>query len=196
MNKEKDREASETKLIAAVGALMEEVGFEKLGINQVAKRAGYSKNLIYRYFTSLDGLIYAYIKQNDFWSNINDIQPDVADIKGYLKGFFRRQIVEFRSNITLKRLMRWELSTDIDIIIEIRAQREKNGVRFMDMISQFAKIDKPQLQAISTLINAGITYLAMFEDNCQVYNGINIQSDKGWEQIANGIDALIDIAIK
>ena len=48
--KERDREQSEEKLIKAVGELIEEIGFEKLGINQVAKRAGFSKNLIYRYF--------------------------------------------------------------------------------------------------------------------------------------------------
>jgi AcrR family transcriptional regulator len=194
--KERDREASEAKLIDAIGELIEEVGFENLGINQAAKRAGYSKNLIYRYFESFDGLVYACMKKNDFWSNMPVVQPDISDIKGYLKGFYRRQIMEFRGNTALKRLRRWELSTDTDLVAEIRAQREKNGVRFMDMMSQFAKVDKKQLQAISALIDAGITYLAMFENNCQIYNGIDIQSDKGWEQIAEGIDLLIDIIIK
>ena len=45
-------------------------------------------------------------------------------------------------------------------------------------------------------MDAGISYLAMLEENCQMYNGIDIQSDKGWEQILKGIDALIDIMIK
>ncbi|MDR1864660.1 MAG: TetR/AcrR family transcriptional regulator, partial [Bacteroidales bacterium] len=93
--KERDREASEAKLIDAIGELIEEVGFEKLGINQAAKRAGCSKNLIYRYFESLDGLVYACMKKNDFWSNMPVVQPDITDIKGYLKGFYRRQIMEF-----------------------------------------------------------------------------------------------------
>ncbi len=55
MVKERDRQQSEEKLINAVGELIEEIGFENLGINQVAKKAGFSKNLIYRYFESLDG---------------------------------------------------------------------------------------------------------------------------------------------
>ncbi|MDU1892505.1 MAG: TetR/AcrR family transcriptional regulator [Dysgonomonas sp.] len=196
MSKERDREQSEEKLIKAVGELIEEVGFEGLGINQVAKHAGFSKNLIYRYFESLDGLIYAYMKKHDFWINTSVELPDVTNLKAYLKGLFRRQIADFRKNIAIKRLRRWELSTDKDFVVEIRAQREKNGVNFVEIISQFAKTDKKQIQSISALINAGITYLTIFEENCKMYNGIDIQSDKGWEQIAGGIDLLIDVMIK
>ncbi len=63
-------------------------------------------------------------------------------------------------------------------------------------MAAFAKVEKSQLQAIGTLIDAGIVYLAMFEDNCRMYNGIDIQSDRGWEQIAEGIDTLIDLLVK
>lgn len=196
MAKERDRQLSEEKLINSVGELIEEIGFENLGINLVAKKAGFSKNLIYRYFESLDGLIYAYMKKHDFWVNVLGEKPDTSNIKVYLKALFRRQISEFRGNTAIKRLRRWELSTNKEFIVELRAQREKNGVQFVDTISQFANINKEDLGAISALINAGITYLAMFEDNCQMYNGIDIQSNKGWEQIAKGIDLLIDTMIK
>lgn len=64
------------------------------------------------------------------------------------------------------------------------------------MIAGFARIDKEKIQAISALIDAGIAYLAIFEDNCQMYNGIDIQSKRGWKQIAAGIDLLIDTVIK
>lgn len=196
MVKERDRQQSEEKLINAIGVLIEETGFENLGINQVAKKAGFSKNLIYRYFESLDGLIYAYMKKHDFWINALDEKPDTSDIKAYLKVFYRREIAEYRGNTALKRLRRWELSTDKDFVVNIRAQRERNGVQFLNMMSQFAKVDKEQVQAISALIDAGVAHLAMFEDNCQMYNGIDIQSDQGWKQIAKGIDMLIDILIK
>ncbi|GAE85662.1 TetR/AcrR family transcriptional regulator [Bacteroides reticulotermitis] len=196
MSKERDREQSEDKLINAVGELIAEVGFEGLGVNQVAKHAGFSKNLIYRYFESLDGLIYAYMKKNDFWLNAPMEMPETADIRSYLKAFYRREIVEFRASIALKRLRRWELSTDKEFVVQLRAQREQKGVHFMHMMSQFAKADKAQIQAISALLDAGIVYLAIFEENCQMYNGIDIQSDEGWQQIAQGIDLLVDIMIK
>jgi AcrR family transcriptional regulator len=187
---------TEEKLINAVGELIVGEGFESLGVRKVAEQAGVNKTLIYRYFESLDGLIYAYMKKHDFWLNTSLEQPDVSDIKGYLKTFYRREITEYRDNTALKRLKRWELSSDKDFVVEIRAQRGKNGVYFMEMMSGFAKIDKEQLQAISALMDAGIVYLAMFAENCKMYNDIDIQSDKGWGQIAKGIDMLIDIMIK
>ncbi|MFC4675057.1 TetR/AcrR family transcriptional regulator [Dysgonomonas termitidis] len=193
---ERDRDMTEEKLIKAVGELIVKEGFESLGVRKVAEQAGVNKTLIYRYFKSLDGIIYAYMKKHDFWLNTPLKQPDVSDIKGYLKTFYRREIAEYRDNIALKRLKRWELSSDKDFVVEIRAQREKNGVQFMEMMSGFSKVDKEQLQAITALMDAGIAYLAMLEENCQMYNGIDIQSDDGWKQIAKGIDSLIDIITK
>ncbi|MDR2920311.1 MAG: TetR/AcrR family transcriptional regulator [Tannerella sp.] len=196
MVKERDREQSEEKLINAVGDLIQQVGFENVGINQVAKHAGFSKNLIYRYFGSLDGLIYAYMKKHDFWINTTIEIPDIHNLKEYLKGLFRRQILDHRSNVAYKRLRRWELSTNKDIVEEIRAQREKNGVQFIELMSKFTKIDKENVRAIATLINAGMTYLVILEEVCPIYNGIDIRSDEGWNQIAKGIDLLIDIMVK
>ena len=110
---ERDREKTEEKLIQAVGDLILEEGFESLGLRKVADRAGVNKTLIYRYFDSLDGLIYAYMKRHDFWINYNE-KPDISDIKVYLKALFRRQITEYRSDTSIKRVRRWELSTDKD----------------------------------------------------------------------------------
>ena len=58
----KNRQATEMTLIKAVNDIIEESGFEGLGINAVAAKAKVSKMLIYRYFNSLDGLIAAYIQ--------------------------------------------------------------------------------------------------------------------------------------
>ena len=66
----KNRQATEQLLLEAVNRLVEQDGFEGLGINAVAAQAGVSKMLIYRYFGSLNGLIAAYIRQYDFWINV------------------------------------------------------------------------------------------------------------------------------
>lgn len=193
---ERDREMTEDKLINAVGELIVEDGFESLGVRKVAERAGVNKTLIYRYFESLDGLIYAYMKKHDFWVNVKNEQPDTSDVRGYLKAFYRKEIAEYRGNTVLKRLRRCELSSEKDFIVAVRAQREKNGIQFFEMVSGFSRLDKEQLRSISALLDTGIAYLAMLEENCRMYNGIDIQSDKGWQQIAEGIDALIDIIMK
>lgn len=190
---EKNREITEKKLIDAIGELIEDKGFEKVGVNAVSEKAGVSKMLIYRYFGSLDKLIYEYVKRNDFWINVPMEFPDLPELKDYFKSMFRENIVQFRENIALKRLRRWELSSNHPIVVELRAQREANGVRIIEHISRVTGQPVDEVAAIASHINATITYLSLLEENCRMYNGIDIQSDEGWEQIARGIDILIDI---
>jgi len=66
---EKDRAATEKRLLDTIGKMIAERGFKKIGINAVSAQSGVSKVLIYRYFGSIEGLIIAYIRQYDFWIN-------------------------------------------------------------------------------------------------------------------------------
>jgi AcrR family transcriptional regulator len=47
---ERDREATEKRLLDTIGKMIAEDGFEKIGINAIATQSGVSKILIYRYF--------------------------------------------------------------------------------------------------------------------------------------------------
>ena len=172
--------------------LIKEKGFENLGVRSVAERAGVDKTLIYRYFDSLDGLMYACLKRHDFWSNVPVEVPD-SDIKGYTKELFRRQVIELRSNDILRRLLRWELSNDHHIVSELRRQREENGIRRIEMISAVTKIAFEDLAAISSIITGGICYLMMLEETVPYYNGIDIKNEDGWERLLKGIDNIIDL---
>ena len=124
----KNRQATEMTLITAVNDIIEESGFEGLGINAVAAKAKVSKMLIYRYFNSLDGLIAAYIQQNDYWTNFDEELPDQAHLAAFIKQIFKRQIMRLRENYTLKRLYRWELTTDNKFVKELRNKREEKGI--------------------------------------------------------------------
>ena len=56
---ERDREATEKRLLNTIGQMIAENGFEKIGINAVSAQSGVSKILIYRYFGSVEGLMTA-----------------------------------------------------------------------------------------------------------------------------------------
>ena len=66
---ERNREATEHRLLETIGAMIRENGFEKIGINAVATQSGVSKILVYRYFGSVEGLMAAYLRKHDFWLN-------------------------------------------------------------------------------------------------------------------------------
>ena len=189
----KNRQTTEMNLIKAVDELIEENGFEGLGINAVAAKAGVSKMLIYRYFNSLDGLIAAYIQQHDYWINFDEQLPDEEHIGEFIKEIFKRQIAMLRQSYTLRRLYRWDLTSNNIFIKELREKREAKGVWLVDAVSKLSKHPQKETAAMASILTAAISYLSLLEENCPVFNGINIQTEDGWKELEEGINILIDI---
>lgn len=189
----KNRHATEQTLIKAVNDIIEENGFEGLGINAIAAKAKVSKMLIYRYFGSLDGLIVAYIQQNDYWINFNEQLPDKEHIGEFIKQVYKRQIVELRKSYTMKRLYRWELSTDNKIVRELREKRENKGIMLVEAIGKLTQHPQRETAAIASIVSAAISYLALLEENCPIYNGLKLQEESGWKQLEEGINILVDL---
>nr|WP_129735453.1 TetR/AcrR family transcriptional regulator [Parabacteroides goldsteinii] len=188
----KNRELTELALLNAVNTLIEDEGFENLGVNAVATKAGVSKMLIYRYFDSLDGLIAAYIQKYDYWINLEPELPDTEHLGDFIKDLFRNQIRMLRSDYTLRRLYRWELSAKNKVIKELRERREAKGMWLVGAVSRLTNRPESEISIMATILSASISYLVLLEETCPVYNGIKLQSEDGWEQLENGLDKIID----
>lgn len=190
---ERDRKVTEQKLIDAVGSIIKEEGFARVKINGIAEKAGVSKILIYRYFGDLNGLIIAFMKQKDFWSSypLPDIKKE--ELSGFLKKMFRRQVRQMRADKEFKELYRWEISQKNDFTGVIQKPREENGLKIIAMVKKLTKSAHSEVAAIATILSAAITYLVLFEDFGNTYNGIDLRQDKGWNQILKCIDSLIDL---
>jgi len=192
-NKEKDRENTEKKLLNALGEIILNEGFEKIGINSVAAKAGVSKVLIYRYFASIDNMIIEYLSQNDFWINFSADIPEYENLRDFIKKIFRDQIEQLRNNTIIQKLQRWELNQKNTIIDKVRLKQEAKGISLITIISHLSRSSQEEIATIATILSASITYLVILSENCPQYNGIDIQDDKGWEQVSRGIDLLIDL---
>lgn len=190
----RNKEQTKQGLLDAVDSLVEESGYEALGINAIAAKAGVSKMLIYRYFGSLEGLIAAYIQQYDYWINFNETLPaDREGLGSFIKGMFHRQITFLRENYTLRRLYRWELSHENSLVEKLRQRREEKGIWLVEAVSRLSGHPRKEVAAIASVMTAAISYLALLEENCLVYNGISIQEEAGWKQIEEGIDLMVDL---
>lgn len=192
----KNREQTEEKILEAVGSIIENQGFEKVGINAIATEAGVSKMLIYRYFGGGEELIAQYLIQKDYWANTDAAMINPEAVGDSIKSMFRRQVEQLRNDITLRRLYRWELFTDNQNIRQLRNRREENGCRLIKMVSALTGCPDAQVAALASILSASISYLALLEDQCQSYNGICLQTDEGWNQLMQGIEMIIDLWIK
>ena len=192
----KNREQTECKILEAVASIVESEGFEKLGINTIASKANVSKMLIYRYFGGLDELIAQFIMQKDYWANTDTVIINPKSVGDSIKNMFRKQIEQLRSDVTLRRLCRWELSCNNTSIEQLRAKREENGCSLIKMVSTLTSCPNTEIAALASILSASISYLALIEDQCLTYNSISLQTDKGWDQIMQGVEMIIDLWIK
>ena len=192
----KNREQTEEKILEAVGSIIENQGFEKVGINAIATEAGVSKMLIYRYFGGIEELIAQYLIQKDYWANTDAAIINPEAVGDSIKSMFRRQVEQLRNDVTLRRLYRWELFTDNQNIRQLRNRREENGCRLIKMVSALTGCPDAQVAALASILSASISYLALLEGQCQSYNDICLQTDEGWNQLMQGIEMIIDLWIK
>lgn len=192
INNEKDRDFTTKRLLDAVGEIIIKDGFDKVGVNAIASKAGVSKVLIYRYFGSVDNMIVEYLSQDDFWVNFSVDFPKNENLKEFIKKMFRDQIYQLRNSKLAQELYRWELTSHNSVIEKLRLKREAKGVTLITIVSQLSNHPHEEVASIATLLSAAISYLILLSNNCPTYNGIDLQNDKGWEQIAYGIDLLVD----
>ena len=87
------------KILEAVDSIIVNDGFERIGVNAIAQKAGVSKMLIYRYFGGLDELIAQYLLRKDYWANTDMHIIDGADVAGSLKRMFHEQIIQLRNDV-------------------------------------------------------------------------------------------------
>lgn len=192
----KNRELTEKKIIDAVERIIENQGFEKLGINAVASEAGVSKMLIYRYFGGLYELLAHYLMQKDYWANTDTTILEQANVGESIKNMFRKQIKQMRNDIMLKRLCRWELTADNDNIRTLKDRRERNGRDLIQMVARLTGCSNAEVASLATILSASISYLVLMEEQTSTYNGIDLQSEEGWKQIMDGIGLMIDLWLK
>jgi len=192
----KSREQTECKILEAVASIVESDGFEKLGINTIALKANVSKMLIYRYFGGLEELVARFIMQKDYWANTDTLILNPHSVGDSIKSMFRNQIEQLRNDVTLRRLCRWELSCHNASIDQLRDKREENGCNLIKVVSRLTGCSNSEVASLASILSASISYLTLIEDQCPTYNGIALQTDKGWEQVAQGVDMIVDLWIK
>ena len=194
--KVRDREATRERLIKSVGTLLASGGFRALGVNAVSREAGVDKVLIYRYFGGLPELIKAYGRSVDFWPSVNELaggdpeQFSRLSIEDRLMRMAENYLHAIRNRPLTLEILAWEMVDRNELTIELETIRENRILRFFQLY--FPSMGEEQdLQAAAAIIGGAISYLAARSRTARWYSGIDLQSDKGWERLANTIQQII-----
>jgi AcrR family transcriptional regulator len=193
--------------------VIREEGFAKLGINRIARIAGVSKVLIYRYFKSLDGLIEQWLLANNYWSGRSKViekhirsipsgERSGSDLHKMMVTIFRGQTEQLRSSFEVREMLRWFLCQESSLTRSVMKDVEESGSSltraFIETLESTGdlSLEGADSEAIVALIISGLYYLALISDRVDRFNGVPLDSDEGWERINRAIELISKNLIK
>lgn len=176
------RRTTEERLIAATRALIVEGGFGALGVNKVAARAGVPKQLIYRYFGDLRGLLVAAIESKDFWlrERLEAFIESLAglDLESKIRALISGYAASLREDVETREIRRFEMVSDEALASMLAPHREQGGRIVARLLAENKNIDP----AMFGIVLAGISYLVLRERMLSTYVGISIRGDEAWKR--------------
>jgi len=205
--RERNKEQTQQRLIDATIELLKNNGYASLGINSIAEQAKVNKALIYRYFDGLPGLMRAAAKELDLTqTNLIDFSlpndQGKVDLKALLYTSFQSIHENLQKDPLAQNLMIQELSEENEMTRTFAEAREQQGLEVTEQakvlfstVSGQKNIDAFDLQAAFALSSAAIYYLTMRSSTVQMFNGVDIQSEEGWDRICSTLANLLEKAL-
>ena len=191
------------KLIEAVGYVIKTEGLDKVNYSKVARRAGVDRKNIHTYFENLDGLIEAYITENDYWLSFAEVLREVATenapqgIRDVIIAILQNQFRYFYEEKEMQDLILWEISHDSPMMQSIHRAREAYGQRLLEMADVDFNGTNIDIRAISALLVSGIYYVVLHARfNGGMISDIDINSAHGQEAILNALKQIVGWAFQ
>ncbi|MEW5420342.1 TetR/AcrR family transcriptional regulator [Amorphus sp. 3PC139-8] len=187
------RKNTEQAILNALEAQLTEGGMQSVGVNVVAKRAEVSKELIYRYFDGLPGLMLAWMQGRDYWSSKAGMlgSEDTSNLTpaALIRAMLREQEAVLANDQALAAVRRWELIERTEVGDRLRERREREARTFINRLDGLT--DDVDMPAFVSVLLAGILYLSLRAKTEDVFLGVPLRTEEGWERIWSAVDLML-----
>ncbi|OZI70822.1 TetR/AcrR family transcriptional regulator [Bordetella genomosp. 12] len=187
------REQTERLMLQALEAVIRENGMAGVGVNAIAKRAGVSKELIYRYFDGLPGLLMAWMSEQDYWTGHADLlavgESSARPPAELILAMLRAQIDALAGNESLREIRRWELVERNEVTACLAERRERSARAFIDRVDGLT--DAADVPAQVSIMLAGVLYLMLRSKTESHFLGVPLRSAQGWERLYAALENMV-----
>jgi AcrR family transcriptional regulator len=192
----RNRAGTERAIFIAARTLLTEEGFQGFGVNAVARRAGCDKQLIYRYYGGLKGLIDAIGADLGNW--VKDRIPEdtggmflltYGDLMEKLSIYFMDAL---REDPLVCKIVAWEVSQDTPQVRRLTESRTKALAKWLDKMR--GSLTPPKGVDVATtnaILFAAIQHLVVSSAVSGQFAGIPLKSEKDWEKVASSVRRLV-----
>ena len=192
----RDRAATEEALVKAAREVLAEVGFQGLGVNAVARRAACDKQLIYRYFGGIDGLVDAIGREI-----ADDLRRGLQPLAALGHPASYRELVErmllgflqaLRADPLMQKIMVWEIAEPSAMVQRLTLARSKSMMGWVaesrGELTPPPRIDAP---ATNAFLIAAVQHLVLSGAAAGQFSGLPLTSDGDWERVRSVVKALV-----
>ncbi len=191
----RDRHRTEALIRAAARDVLAEGGFLGFGVNAVARRAGCDKQLIYRYFGGLEGLVDAIGADLATWiedSLAAESGPPPTSYALLAERLILGFLEAFRANRLVQQIALWELADPSPLVARLAGARSTALIRWMARtrgdLSPPAGVDAPALNA---LLIAALQQLALSGAATGVFAGLDLRTEADWSRVRAAATTMI-----
>jgi AcrR family transcriptional regulator len=191
----RDRPKTEQMILDAAKAVLAEDGFSKFGVNSIARRAECDKQLIYRYYGGLDGLVDAIGLElaGMFRKLMADPKDTVFPSYATLIEHLLMSLLDaFRTSDLLLRIAAWEVFDPSPMTIRLAAVRGRALGEWVE--ARRGELLPPKgvdAGAINAILIAAVQHLVMSGKAVGNFAGVALATDTDWDRIRKILRALV-----
>lgn len=195
-DRSRDRPATKRRILDAAQAILTDQGPSGFGVNAVARAAAVDKQLIYRYFGGLDGLLSALGERIAEWwqDQLLDGVPDTkpASYGEMIEGLALRLLQVMRREPLAVQTALWELSDASGLVAALSAARAQAlGAWMARTRGDLRPPDGVDAPAINAMIVSAVSYMVLASRTSSTVVGLTTTDDATWVRIETAIRALV-----
>lgn len=192
----RDRNATTARILKAASELLAESGFQNFGVNAVARRAGCDKQLIYRYFGGMEGLVDAIGSELAGW--VERKMPENGS-GGFLltygdlvERFLILLLDALRGDPLMKKIIAWEVSENSPEVRRLSEARCKSLGQWLDRVRGNMRPPKGvDTTAMNAVLIGAVQNLVLAGEAAGRSGTLPLKSDKDWEKAAQAVRRLV-----
>lgn len=192
----RDRNATTARILRAASELLAESGFQNFGVNAVARRAGCDKQLIYRYFGGMDGLVDAIGVALAGW--VEEKMPENGG-SGFLLTYgdlVERLLLLFmealRDDPLMKKIIAWEVSENSPQVRRLSEARSKALALWIERVRGSMRAPKGvDPFAVNALLIGAVQHVVIAAEAAKGFAGVELATEKDWDRIGQAIRKLV-----
>jgi AcrR family transcriptional regulator len=192
----RDRAATEAALVRAARQVLAESGYQGLGVNAVAREAGCDKQLIYRYFGGIEGLVDAIGREI-----ADDLRRSLQPLSALGQPSTYRELVErmmlgflqaLRNDALMQKIMAWEVAEPSALVQRLTLARSRSMMTWV--AESRGSLQPPpgvDVGATNALLLAAIQHLVLGGGAVGQFAGLPLVSEADWERVRVAIKSTV-----